>query len=511
APAMQKAWSASGFKAPREILDVEEVTATEPYSGRYGPVSKLVDGESRSSYNSVKWAAGVGPTITFELPREAEISSVIIREWRMFDDWRIGERTLQLSSDGFEDDVRTVEDDFEFTGTQEWGSNVNSLYTVEVGQKAKQLRLKLEPEGPDKEVYVADIEIRGISFGKPPKVTALAVGDLTGDGEREIVVGSEGGEIRAFGADGSELWGLQIPARRPILDMTCADVDGDGRDEIIYGGLAARIGLVSADGEELWFDNPPKYRGIASDIQTVLAADVTGDGLPEIICGADSWQYFAYDRNGNMLWKNIIYAHSATVGHADDFDGDGKAEIVGGNEYYRANLIDDDGSRIWRYGRFGPEQTAASSADLNGDGVPEILLGTDDGDLLAFDTSPAQMWKVNLGDRVTRVIPVDLNGEGETELACAAESANVYLLAADGSTIWRTQLHDGVSDMVLDDTGDELILLAAAGASGVAAIDMEGGVRSVADVSGRARQVAVAAGRIAVTTDQGTVEVFELR
>ncbi|MGC9317233.1 MAG: FG-GAP repeat domain-containing protein [Armatimonadota bacterium] len=509
APELAQAWEAGGFEAPLATLPVARISADrEPY-GRYEPVDKLIDGMFSSSYHSVMWPDGETVTVTAELPGETEISTIMLREWHMSESWEIGERHLWLSSDGFGDDVRDMGAPFEDVGTERFGGNVNTLMEAPVHQRARQVRLTISPAREDSRIYLAELEIRGTQPGKRARITAMASGDLTGDGRPEVVVGAESGHIRALSADGEVLWTAEGLDRSQINALACIDLDGDARASVVFGNDVATLGRISPEGDLLWQVIPPRYRGIDSDVTTILPADLDGDGLPEIVIGCRSWQYMAYDADGEMLWKNIIYAHSATVGHANDFDGDGLPEIVGGNAYYRLNLIDQDGRRIFNASRFGPEQTALGSTDVDGDELPEILVGTDLGELLCFDGDGSRLWGQNVGDRVTAIVPADLDGDGVQEIVVAAESANVYAFDGAGEPIWRTPLPGGVGDMI-SLQGDEPRFAAAAGAAGVALIGPNGEVLGIGATDAGALSVSQLGGRLAVTTTAGLVRAFEL-
>ncbi len=511
---LASAWRQTGFDPAAEALQVKSVTCEQPWldngDGRYGPFEKLADQSFGGSINSVMWPAGVTPTIVMDLGVEREIKRVILREWHMYDQWDVGERRLELSSDGFVNDVREVDAPLEVIGTDSFGGNVNTLVGAAVGQRARQIRLTISPKRENSSVYIAEIEIHGMLPGAVPDIRALATGDLTGDGSDDIVICSDAGQVRAFTAGGEVLWTFAGDRAR-INAVACADVDGDGRAEVIFGGSPARLGLLSADGEELWSVTPPKFRGIRSEVMTVLPADLDGNGLPEIVCGCLSWQYFAYDAAGEMLWKHVIYAHSATVCHADDFDGDGLPEILAGNVYYRLNIIDNDGATLAQGGRLGPEQTAVSSVDTDGDDTPESLLGTDGGELVCYGTDARERWRCNLGDKITRMIPVDLNGDGTPAIVCAAESANVFALDLAGETIWRTSLPDGSSDLAVWWQDGEPTLAVAAGSAGVCVLDGAGKIIGRGETAGAVTAVAVIGDRIVATTTDGTVEAVDAR
>ncbi len=510
APPLAQAWEAGGFDAPLEALPVASITADAETYGRYGPVDKLIDGQFSSSTVSAQWEPGVTPTITLELAGETMIADVELRDWSaMNEDWASAEKRLQVSSDGFVNDVRDLGAAFVETGTQRWGGNVNAIFSAEVGQRAQQVRLVISAANDESRVYLAEVTIHGTRPAALPKITAVTSGDLAGDGTLAVVAGSESGQVRAFDAVGEVLWSVKTEGGAPINALACADLDGDGRDEVVYGDDGARLGLLSADGEPRWEVVPPKYRGIDSDVMNITPADITGDGRPEIIVGLRSWQYAAFDADGELLWKHVIYAHPATVCVAADFDGDGMPEFVGGNQYYRLNLIDTDGSTIYQADRFGPEQTAVAAADVDGDGLPEIIMGTDLGELICFDgVNPGRLWTQNVGDRVSRIVPADIDGDGVEEIVCAAESANVYAFEPDGELAWRTTLPGGVSDLMLL-PGDEVRFAAAAGAAGVIVLDANGQIVASGATGERTLALAALDGRVAVTLLGGSIAAFD--
>ncbi len=512
APQLARAWEGGGFDAPLQALPVAAVSADREPGGSLGPIEKLVDGLYSNSGASVQWAPGVTPTITLELADETFVSDVELRDWSpMNEAWQMASRRVQVSSDGFANDIRDLGAVFAESGTQRWGNNVNAIWTAPINQRARQIRLILQPaDVPDARVYVAETTVHGNRPAAAPKITAVTSGHLAGGDALSVIAGSEAGQIRAFDTAGEVLWSAKTNSGARINALACADINGDGRDEVIYGENAARLGLLSADGEPIWEVIPPMYRGIASDAMNITPSDLDGDGRPEIVVGLRSWQYAAFDAEGEVLWTSVIYAHPATVSVADDFDGDGRPEFVGGNQYYRLNVIDTDGTMLYQADRFGPEQSAVASADADGDGLPDIIMGTDQGELICFKgTNGTRLWTKNVGDRVTRIVPADIDGDGAEEIVCAAESANVYAFQPDGELAWRTTLPGGVSDLLLL-PGDEPRFAAAAGSAGVLLLNADGQIIGAGETGERTLALAQLDGRVAVVLQGGQIVSFDL-
>ncbi len=498
-------WTAKGFTPRSEPLRVGKVSCPQPHTGRYGPVEKLADGAFSGSTRSVMWPPGVAPVVTFELPKEQMIRRIVLREWHMSKDWDIGRRQAAISSDGFRRDVRKIAAPFQPAGEQRWGNNVNTLMAVEVNQRARQVRLALWPARKDSRVYLAEVEIIGVRPGAAADIRALAVGKL--GKASAVVAGCDTGEVRAISSQGDTLWTWADGQHAAVNALACADVDGDGRDEVM-AGVGRRLVLLGPGGRQRWAAEPPAYRGIQSEVMTVFPARLDPAKPPAIVGGCRSWQYFAYDAAGRQRWRNVIYAHSATVGCAADFDADGRDEIVAGNAYYCLNLIDDNGRRMALSSSFGPEQTAIAGADLDGDGRAEALAGTDGGDLVCFNAKAKVLWKQNLGDRVTCIL-VRRTPQG-VRLYCAAESAHVFCLDAKGAILWRRALPDGVHDLAAVQTAAGTRLVAAAGTAGAVALKLDGSVAARCPTPGAALKLAVLDGRVVVATDSGKLAAFDL-
>jgi hypothetical protein len=512
APTLEPAWRIPGIEPPPERMDVNSIQASVPPTSRSRRIENLIDRGSANSGSSAGWSPGKPCQITLELPQETDLRGVALCEWRGDrQKWGIGRREVQLSNDGFQKDVRTVDTKFASAGQREiGGGGLNVRMEATINQRARQVRINLAPTARDTIVYLSEIELLGMPVGKHAPINVLAAGDLDGDHLPELVAGTATGRVMTIATDGSVRWNYDTEGRSSVDAIACADLDGDGRAEVLFGGTNQRLGVLDGDGRLRWQTQPPRYRGLDSDVKTVFAADIRGDGRPAVVCGCLSWQYFAYDAKGEKLWQSVIYAHSASVGCAADLDADRKAEIIAGNVYYQLNVLGPDGKRRWVGGTAVPETTAVAVGNVNRDPRPEVLCGIDGGDVICFDAGGKELWRTNLGDRINRIVPADLDADGVQEILCASDSAQVVAIKGDGRILWRCFLPAGCADMAVQGQGADVLIAATAGTSGLVVLDSAGRVRWQTPTTGSAEKLTLLGPQIVVSTAKGAIESFHL-
>jgi PKD repeat protein len=223
----------------------------------------------------------------------------------------------------------------------------------------------------------------------------LAVGDMDGDGKKEIFVTATmwrhygsgplwpvASSIYGLNASGAVmpgfpfvLTGLGAGVDHDILgpsNLIIADIDGVMPKELIFGesakgrgscGALARVHVLGMDGKEKpgWpFLLPPTTRGYGP----VGMGDVNGDGKPEIVAAMGDtfvlrgdgtvdtlipWYTEIFDDEGGMLRQTeVLDIHGVSV---IDLDGDGKAEVALTGSWFLGpedNFEYFEGIRIYR-------------------------------------------------------------------------------------------------------------------------------------------------------------------
>ncbi|MBN2006010.1 MAG: VCBS repeat-containing protein [Anaerolineae bacterium] len=320
--------------------------------------------------------------------------------------------------------------------------------------------------------------------------------DLDGDGNLDIVIGGRDAMVYAVDSDGVLLWQFDAAAAlnavAPIagtsrIDSAVAvgDLDGNGQIEVVIaasaeaghlsgynGGVVVlnRLGVLQPGWPQLSLDHgtPESRDGYMEGFYSSPAlGDLDGDGDLEIVAGSWDMRVYAWHHDGSLVkgWPRFAFDSVWSSPALADLDRDGRLEVIIGVDAHDPGI--GGYLHVFRYDATempgfpkGIDQTIYSSpaiADLNGDGWLDIVVGT--GNYYAGAEYAVYAW-----DRLGNALPGwpaatggyvlgapsvgDIDGDSQPEVVVGCNDGKAYAFNGNGSAVsgWPVTVQDNLGN-----------------------------------------------------------------
>ncbi len=223
---------------------------------------------------------------------------------------------------------------------------------------------------------------------------SMALGDVDGDGDLDVVAGNNGQANRLYLNNGtaipfSGVTGADITADvRATWSVALGDVDGDGDLDVVAGNFnqANRLYLNNGTASPFSGVTGTDITADAHATWSVALGDVDGDGDLDLVAGNSGQANRLYLNNGTadpfsgVTGTDITADAHATYSVAlGDVDGDGDLDLVAGNFNQANRLYLNNGTAA---GVTGTDITAdarltfsVALGDVDGDGDLDLVAG----------------------------------------------------------------------------------------------------------------------------------------
>ncbi|MEM7205605.1 MAG: VCBS repeat-containing protein [Planctomycetota bacterium] len=404
------------------------------------------------------------------------------------------------------------------------------------------LRLTLPRSLPQPRVLSLGVIIAGATLGLPvaaqvqfaqllsrglphdaDQTDGVALGDVDGDGDLDVVFASRGAQNRLYLNDDAGLFVDATAARLPVdadptTCVTALDVDGDGDLDLLFGNRGRQNRLYLNDGSGVFVDRTAVRLPPDLDRTTSLATgDVDGDGDPDLVVGNGVDETYAagtlnrlYLNDGRGAFADASERLPADADPTEapvlaDFDGDGDLDLFVGNAWlsryssygwssiavpnrlYRNNGRGEFAASSTSFPAFPLMAHDAAAGDVDSDGDVDLVV-TNGRDIIGYgssrdqlllndgqggfvDATPQSFWTVDSGRALALS---DFDGDGDLDVVFVNGTANPFYPYpyGAGTSQNRLLLNDGsgtfadatMTHLPVDDTPSH----------GVAAGDLDG-------------------------------------
>ncbi|MBN2004934.1 MAG: VCBS repeat-containing protein [Anaerolineae bacterium] len=270
-------------------------------------------------------------------------------------------------------------------------------------------------------------------------------------------------EFRAAAGSGSGYSGdrgQEIGADGDVRDLALGDVDGDGDVDMVTvradqpGGDALGV-VYFNNGDGTFSESPFPVGAPGTIISKIRLGDMDGDGDLDIVTyagnvGEEGWRTMVYYNDGDGTFDVVSYGigywHSSTPAclEVGDVDGDGDWDVVlgcpdGGRVYANAGTDGFPDRSVFAFAETD-SMTDMALRDMDGDGDVDMVAGNNAGqsrvyfnDSRGYFANPVAFG--DAADRVTTLDVGDLDGDGDLDVVTGQSHrpGKVYLNDGDGT------------------------------------------------------------------------------
>ena len=233
----------------------------------------------------------------------------------------------------------------------------------------------------------------------------IAMGDLDGDGQKEIIVPGDSNQVHALKKDGTEISGFPVTLGASddhfsiFANPVIADLDGDLLNEIIVtateqNGQYKKTYVINSKGQVLAGWPKTKLSSATTEDMSPSIYDLNGDNIKELVTYSKDNYLHAYEPDGTELAgfpKSIPSTWRYIPVTIFDIDNDGSPEIIMPS-YNVVYVFDNQGNMKPGWPQYIPYSngyrqevdTPIAIASLGGDGTYQLVFYS------IYDLTPTQ-------------------------------------------------------------------------------------------------------------------------
>lgn len=314
-------------------------------------------------------------------------------------------------------------------------------------------------------------------------IRSMCVGNISGNEQKEIIIGTARGMILAYTAGGRHLWSLPLPTEGP----GSAEVRSQLLNQVStlqVGGIHKKrwVEFLACTTDQIYVvrgvKNTISERAVRSKPEIVgtyhdanvewissFAIRNTASDDAELLIGSEQKKIFGYSLVSREILPEIVTDHGVKIVHtAHITPGSGDPEVIAGSI---SNQVDaycqqEDGqwTHKWSYHTHDRVQ-ALCSKDINHDGHIEIIVGSEDRNVHVLNSEGHLLWRYYLPRSVYAIDVGDINNDGHDEIVAGCTDGYLYIFSAKGDLLWRYCCGNCIRAISIDNTNHPCVLIVA--------------------------------------------------
>ncbi|MFH1676206.1 MAG: PQQ-binding-like beta-propeller repeat protein [bacterium] len=228
------------------------------------------------------------------------------------------------------------------------------------------------------------------------------------------------------------------------------DISGDGDDDVVAGSengwIYAWSGWANNELAILW-----KVQTGAGINACPALVDLNGDNISDVVIGSRDGKIYAIDGpSGGEIWTKAIGSEIVSTASIGQLNGGAYDVFIGCDDGRLLALNGEDGSEIWSYQSEGAVRSTPAAVDVTGEGIPDACFGSLDNRVYMLDGANGEcLWSTDLSAYVNNVssspVMVDLNDDWVPDCVIGAKASGLHegnlfaLDGVDGSMIWTSE------------------------------------------------------------------------
>ncbi|MGY5878775.1 MAG: hypothetical protein RTV31_00935 [Candidatus Thorarchaeota archaeon] len=272
----------------------------------------------------------------------------------------------------------------------------------------------------------------------------MDIGDIDGNGVKEVIVGSQDGVIWVVNSTGN-LWHSEAVDSGAIWGLTVGDFTDDDILGVAYANDTYAVKVINPLDGTLLYESPNDMVSHNPDPQPMEAHDFNFDGYDDVLFGNDVMMRMVDVVSGTIFYNSSVHARLMDL-IIDDFDGDNTAEVFVLTKDGGAYLVEVGTLRMqWHYDSelVTPDQydyfhVSAASGRFGGTGGMDIAINVNSTELAVIDgRSGLPLWVNFIEEKLGLLSSADFDDDDVDSVVTLywnypAEPTSSYLVTFDG-------------------------------------------------------------------------------